>query len=211
MFKSVLKEIGVSLLLFIAVVLVLSIIFYDYNPINKIIPNRVAYSTPESVQNEVSEEVTELDEKSLTYTIDGSDLEKYKKDKSYIAGKTNPFLVEETDEDEDKTNEVDDKKTNTTEKDKTNTTDKDKTNTTDKTNTSNKNNKTNSTTNDKTNTDDEENKDNEEDKKNTEDKNNEEDKKNTTTEDKTNTNNSSKNNTTNTNTQQGLWGNTGKK
>ena len=208
MFKSVLKEIGVSLLLFIAVVLVLSIIFYDYNPINKIIPNRVAYSTPESVQNEVSEDVTELDEKSLTYTIDGSDLDKYKKDKSYVAGKMNPFLAEEADEDE--TNEVDDKKTNTTDKDKTNTTDKDKTNTTDKTNTSDKS-KTNTTTNDKTNTEDkndDKDKNNEEDKTNTEDKNNEEEKTNTTTGDKTN--NNSKNNTTNTNTQR-LWGNTGKK
>ena len=51
MLKSVIKEIFIILLLSIAIVLILGILFYDYIPINKVIPDREAYTTPENVRN----------------------------------------------------------------------------------------------------------------------------------------------------------------
>ena len=38
MIKSVIKEIGIILLLFVVIVLITAFVFYDYNPINKTIP-----------------------------------------------------------------------------------------------------------------------------------------------------------------------------
>ncbi len=128
MFKSILKEIIITLLLFIAIILVLAVIFYDYNPINKIVPNKIAYSTPQNVKNEVEEQITEIQETNIVYTIDGSDLNVYKRTNSYVSGKSNPFSTTVEQTEETTTNTTNSTKTNST---KTNTT---KTNTT-KTNT----------------------------------------------------------------------------
>jgi len=94
MVKTVLKEIIITLLLCIAILLVLSILFYDYNPLNKIVPNKIAYSTPEEIKNEIEQnEVKDVLEGgvNIVYSIDGSDLNIYKKSNSYIPGKENPF------------------------------------------------------------------------------------------------------------------------
>ena len=105
MAKSILKEIIITLLLCLAILLVLSILFYDYNPLNKIIPNKIAYSTPEEIRNEIEQnEVKDVLEGgvNIVYSIDSSDLNIYKKSNSYVAGKQNPFaeiaeeLTEET-------------------------------------------------------------------------------------------------------------------
>lgn len=94
MAKSILKEIIITLLLCFAILLVLSILFYDYNPLNKIIPNKIAYSTPEEIRNEIEQnEVKDVLEGgvNIVYSIDSSDLNIYKKSNSYVAGKQNPF------------------------------------------------------------------------------------------------------------------------
>lgn len=94
MIKSILKEIIITLLLCLAILLVLSILFYDYNPLNKIIPNQIAYSTPEEIRNEIEQnEVKDVLEGgiNIVYSIDSSDLNIYKKSNSYVAGKQNPF------------------------------------------------------------------------------------------------------------------------
>lgn len=94
MLKTVFKEIIITLLLCIAILLVLSILFYDYNPLNKIVPNKIAYTTPENIQNELDEnEVKDIFEGgvNIVYSIDGSDLNIYKKSNSYVSGKANPF------------------------------------------------------------------------------------------------------------------------
>lgn len=96
MIKSILKEIIITLLLCIAILLVLSIIFYDYNPLNKIVPNKIAYSTPDEIQNEIQEkEVKDVLEGgvNIVYSIDSSDLNIYKKSNSYVSGKANPFAT----------------------------------------------------------------------------------------------------------------------
>ncbi len=94
MTKLILKEIIITLVLCLAILLVLSILFYDYNPLNKIIPNKIAYSTPEEIKNEIEQnEVKDVLEGgvNIVYSIDSSDLNIYKKSNSYVAGKQNPF------------------------------------------------------------------------------------------------------------------------
>ncbi len=102
MVKTVLKEIIITLLLCIAILLILGVIFYDYNPLNKVIPNKIAYSTPEEIKEDISEnEVKDVLEGgvNIVYSIDGSDLNIYKRSNSYVSGKANPFatIAENTD------------------------------------------------------------------------------------------------------------------
>ncbi len=94
MAKSILKEIIITLLLCIAILLILGIIFYDYNPLSKIVPNKVAYETPEEIRNEIEEkEVKDILEGgvNIVYSIDGLDLNIDSKNNSYVSGKLNPF------------------------------------------------------------------------------------------------------------------------
>lgn len=96
MVKTVLKEIIITLLLCIAILIILGILFYDYNPLNKIVPNKIAYSTPEEIKNEIEQnEITDVLEGgiNIVYSIEGSDLNIYKKSNSYIPGKANPFAT----------------------------------------------------------------------------------------------------------------------
>lgn len=92
MIKTVFKELIIILLLCIAILLVLSILLYDYNPINKVVPNKIAYTTPENIRNELEESVDNtVSIENRVYTIDGSDLNIYKKGNSYNPSKKNPF------------------------------------------------------------------------------------------------------------------------
>ena len=79
MFKSVIKEILIMLLLCVAIVLILGVIFYNYIPTNKVIPNKLAaYTTPENVKTEIEEKVEAAEKEEITYQIDGTDLKLYK-------------------------------------------------------------------------------------------------------------------------------------
>lgn len=99
MAKTVFKEIIIILLLCLAILLVLSVLFYDYNPISKVVPNKIAYTVPESVKNELEEQniIEEIQIQNKVYTIEGSDLNIYKKSNSYVPGKANPFSATVTD------------------------------------------------------------------------------------------------------------------
>lgn len=101
MIKTILKETIIILLICIAILLILGVLFYDYNPLNKILPNKVAYSTPEEIKKEIQEdEVKDIleSEYNVVYSIDSTDMNTYKKQNSYVAGKLNPFstIDEET-------------------------------------------------------------------------------------------------------------------
>ena len=92
MVKSVLKEIFIMLLLCIAIVLILGVIFYNYIPTNKTIPNKLAeYTTPENVKAEIDEKLSETEKQEISYQIDGADLKLYRQSHAYTTGKTNPF------------------------------------------------------------------------------------------------------------------------
>ncbi len=92
MTKSILKEISIILLLFLAIILVLGIVLYEYVPISKTVPAQVAYTTPEEVKEELLE-AGELDDSQIimTYEVNGDDLNNYKRVQNYKPGKANPF------------------------------------------------------------------------------------------------------------------------
>lgn len=92
MVKNITKEIITILLLTLAIILILGIILYDYVPTNKIIPEQVSYSTPETLKQEIEDNIDDTGTSDLpTYTITDSDLNNYKKIQEYVPGKKNPF------------------------------------------------------------------------------------------------------------------------
>lgn len=93
MIKTVIREIAITLLLCVVILLLLGVIFYDYNPINKIVPNKVAYNVPEDIRNELEENIesTTPSIENKVYTIEGSDLNIYKRSNTYNPSKENPF------------------------------------------------------------------------------------------------------------------------
>ena len=96
MLKSVLKEVFIILLLSIAILLILGILFYDYIPINKVVPEKEAYTTPNEVKNEINEEISETEKIEVTYEVTDSDLNIYEQTGSYSEGKANPFSLTTT-------------------------------------------------------------------------------------------------------------------
>ena len=97
MAKSIIKELIIVLLLCFAIILVLGILLYEYVPVSKTIPNEVSYTTPEEVKEELLTS-SDVDENQIvmTYEIDSTDLNNYKKIQNYKPGKANPFSSYET-------------------------------------------------------------------------------------------------------------------
>lgn len=126
MLKVILKETIITLLLCIAILLILGVLFYDYNPLNKIIPNKISYTAPEEIKNSIqTNEIKDFLEGgfNLIYSIDSSDLNIYKKENSYVAGKENPFSEEaQATSGEATTNGNNDKNNNVTSSNTTNNT-----------------------------------------------------------------------------------------
>ena len=95
MLKSVGKEIVIILLLSVAIILILGILFYDYIPINRVVPPREEYATPDNIKNEISEEISETKKVEVTYEVTDSDLNVYQQGGRYTEGKANPFALPE--------------------------------------------------------------------------------------------------------------------
>lgn len=92
MFKNILKEISITLLLLIAILLLLGIVFYDYVPFNKTIPPKVeAYTLADDIQQELNKELKEADNIIKTYSVDADTLDQYEYTREYDSGKINPF------------------------------------------------------------------------------------------------------------------------
>ena len=97
MVKNIIKEIIILLLMILAIILVMGVLLYDYVPNNKIIPEKVSYTTPENVNTELeSGSDVDTSEVIVSYQIDATDLKNYKKTKDYVAGKSNPFASTST-------------------------------------------------------------------------------------------------------------------
>lgn len=92
MAKNIIKEIIIILLLCLAIILVTGVLLYEYVPSNKVIPEKVSYTTPENVKEELNK-AQGVDESQviLTYDVDATDLNNYKKVNDYVPGKQNPF------------------------------------------------------------------------------------------------------------------------
>lgn len=146
MVKSAIKEIFIILLLSIAILLILGILFYDYIPINRVIPQKEAYVTPENVKKEVEETITETEKVEVTYEVTDSDLNIYKQSGSYTEGKANPFALNENAENTSSNSSNNGTTNISDEKDDNNNTQKNEENNT--TNTENKQNTTNTFWND---------------------------------------------------------------
>ena len=97
MAKSIIKELIITLLLCLAIILVLGILLYEYVPMTKTVPNSVSYTTPADVKEELaaSEDVDE-NKIIMTYEINSTDLNNYKKIQDYKPGKANPFSSYDT-------------------------------------------------------------------------------------------------------------------
>lgn len=93
MLKSLIKEICIMILLCLAIALVFGILFYDYIPISKTIPNKVAYTVSEEVQKELDEDVEahEIKTQTITYIVSSSDLNEYQRNSVYQPGNPDPF------------------------------------------------------------------------------------------------------------------------
>ncbi len=92
MAKNVIKEIIIILLLTLAIILILGVLLYKYTATNKVLPESVSYTTPESLTQELAEANQIQDEQTvLTYEVTAQDLRNYQKTNEYVQGKRNPF------------------------------------------------------------------------------------------------------------------------
>ena len=92
MAKTIIKEIGIALLLLIAIALILGILFYDYFPSNKTVPIKIqAYSMPEDIEEDLKKAIPNEQKIVKTYSIDNSVLDTYEATNDYDKGKANPF------------------------------------------------------------------------------------------------------------------------
>ena len=92
MTKNIIKEIIIILLLTLAIILVLGVLLYGYVPANKIIPEKISYTTPEEAKTELETDISENDEELyVDYHIDSTQLNNYQKIQEYVPGKKNPF------------------------------------------------------------------------------------------------------------------------
>ena len=120
MAKNIIKEITIVLLLALAIILVLGVLLYEYVPSNKIVPEKISYTTPERVATELQTDTNVDDtEVIITYQIDSTDLKNYQRIQEYVPGKKNPFeSIEKT---EDKNTASNNNQTQTTQGNETTT------------------------------------------------------------------------------------------
>ncbi len=90
--SNIWRDLFISLLIIIFIVLVIFIASYNKLSINKIIPQSEDYQMPETMQKDMKEDkLEEAKEIVTTYYLDSSDLRKFEKTKEYKKGKANPF------------------------------------------------------------------------------------------------------------------------
>lgn len=93
--KSLIKGIGISFLIVIAIVLLVIVFGYNKISIGKTIPKIEPYELSEETKKELeTEKIDENSEVIITYELNASDLKKYEKTKQYNKGKKNPFAAE---------------------------------------------------------------------------------------------------------------------
>lgn len=94
---EIIKDLFISILFIICIVIILSLVFYDEIAISRIVPDAEEYFLTEEMQQEIEEiNLEETEEVIINYHIDNVDLKKYEKNKEYIKGKNNPFAITST-------------------------------------------------------------------------------------------------------------------
>lgn len=90
--KNIIKEMSISFLIVVSMILLIIIICYDKVSIGQVVPQIEEYNMSEEIKNEISKEINEEETEIITtYKIDASDLKQYEKTKEYNKGKRNPF------------------------------------------------------------------------------------------------------------------------
>lgn len=88
------KEVIISLLVCLLILVGLSFAFYNFIPTNKVIPEKIEYKASEEIKQELGTEVNNNSENIIkTYEITANDLDQYQKNKDYNPGKKNPFAA----------------------------------------------------------------------------------------------------------------------
>ena len=89
---SIIKDISISILIVVTILLIISIIFYDKISLSKVIPEAEEYTLSDEMQKDLDEGKEEETKQIVTtYYIDAVDLKNYEKNKEYNKGKKNPF------------------------------------------------------------------------------------------------------------------------
>ena len=93
MVKAIIKETCIMILLCVCVILLFGIVFYDYIPVSKVVPNKVAYEVPDDIQEELQIDVEkeQITTQTITYSLSGSDLSQFANSGRLEEGKPNPF------------------------------------------------------------------------------------------------------------------------
>lgn len=92
---DLIKDLIISILIVAAIILVISVTFYDKISLSKVIPESEEYVLSNEMQEDLASNVLEDNTQIVTtYYIDAADLKKYEKSKEYNKGKKNPFAVE---------------------------------------------------------------------------------------------------------------------
>ncbi len=91
MTKKIIREIIISLLVCLAILLILSVILYNFIPSNKVIPEEVEYVPTAEIQTQLNAERVQNSVPTKVFEITASDLDKYEKTNDYNPGKVNPF------------------------------------------------------------------------------------------------------------------------
>ena len=94
--KEILKSVGISILAIIAIILILTVVFYNKISLSKVVPRAEDYELTDEVRREVESENEEQTEVLTTYELDASELKHYEKAKEYNKGKRNPFAAADT-------------------------------------------------------------------------------------------------------------------
>ena len=93
--KDLIKNIGISILVIIALILLIMVISYNKIAIGKVIPKAEEYQLNDEIKNELDSDQEETNSEIITtYELDGADLKQYEKSKKYNKGKANPFAAE---------------------------------------------------------------------------------------------------------------------
>lgn len=94
MAKVIIRETIIALLVCLAVLLILSVVLYNYIPTNKVVPETVEYTPTKEIQTQLSSSVDDNSSEILmTYEVTAQDLDNYERTNEYNPGKANPFAA----------------------------------------------------------------------------------------------------------------------
>lgn len=89
---KIIKEIIIMLLVCLAGMLLFAVIFYEYIPNRKAVPEVALYLAPEKIKQMMADDIDKRNEQIIkTFEVTSSDLTNYKITNDYVAGKSNPF------------------------------------------------------------------------------------------------------------------------